>query len=216
MRSSSATRFCKICFKEMTGLSWRSFCGDSPPICPHCFLEMGAKQETYMVSGVKARSLYPYNEKIRSLLFQFKGCADIELASVFLSYQLPLLKLLYRGYTMVPAPSFSRRDEARGYNHVEEMFSSLGLPLFKCLHKTKDAKQADSSYAERQKIGECIVIEKGASLKGKKILFVDDLFTTGATAKACLALLQKQRPKKIQILTMGKTHEKDEMGPKPS
>ena len=51
-------------------------------------------------------------------------------------------------------------------------------------------KQADLHWRDRQKIGEHLHYVDGISVQGKKILFVDDLLTTGATAKACCSLLK--------------------------
>ena len=152
-----------------------------------------------------ALSLYPYGEAIRSALYQFKGCFDVELAPVFLDFPLDYLRLRYHGYVIVPAPSSKEHDEKRGFNHVVEMFRPLGLPMHCILQKTSDRKQADLTYQERQKVGDILTLEGGSSLKGKKILFVDDVYTTGATCKACLNLLKQLRPAKLAVLTMAKT-----------
>lgn len=179
------------------------------PLCSHCLSELHPIMETFNVGEFSARVLYAYNEAVRSLLFQFKACGDIELSSVFISYQAPLLRLLYHGYTLVPAPSYEAKNEVRGFNHVEEMFRPLHLPLLKALKKTSDVKQASLNFADRQKIGEHLAFCDGVSVVGKKILFVDDLITTGATARACCALLKEHGAKKVAILAMGHTKEKE-------
>jgi ComF family protein len=165
--------------------------------------------ETFKVGEFSARALYAYNEAVRSLLFQFKACGDIELAPVFIAYQAPLLRLFYQGYILVPAPSYEAKNDSRGFNHVEEMFKPLRLPLLKALKKTSDVKQASLNFAERQKIGERLAFCEDVSVAGKKILFVDDLITTGATAKACCTLLKEHGAKKVRILAMGHTKEKE-------
>jgi ComF family protein len=179
------------------------------PLCAHCFSELHPRMETFKVGTFSARALYAYNEAVRSLLFQFKACGDIELGPVFLAYQAPLLRLFYPGYVLVPAPSYEAKNEARGFNHVEEMFKPLHLPVVKALRKTADVKQASLNFSERQKIGEHLAFAEGVSVAGKKILFVDDLITTGATAKACCALLKAHGAKKVKLLAMGHTKEKE-------
>lgn len=170
---------------------------------------MGPYLKRWMVDGFQVRSCYFYNETVRSLLYQYKGCFDVELADVFLSRQAPFLRFLYRDYVLVPAPSYKQKDEKRGFNHVELMFSCLHLPMVKALIKVDDVKQANGNYEERQRIGEHLAYRDDAHLEGKKVLFVDDLFTTGATAKACAHLLEKHGAKKVQILVMGYTLEKE-------
>jgi competence protein ComFC len=177
-------------------------------LCEDCFQQMGPYLREWKVDGFVVHSCYFYNETIRSLLYQFKGCFDVELADVFLFRQAPYFRLHYHGYTLVPAPSYQAKDEARGFNHVEAMFACLGLPFLKAIEKIDDVKQADNNYAERQKIGEHLHFKEGAVVRGLKILFVDDLFTTGATAKACAHLLKEHGAKKVEILVMGYTPEK--------
>jgi ComF family protein len=172
---------------------------------------MAPHEEIFSLEGIPVRCLYPYNERIRSLLYQFKGCGDSELKDVFLARQAPLLHWLYHGYLLAPAPSFRAKDEARGFNHVQLMFSLLKLPFIEPFIKTDDVKQADNSYAERQRIGEHIRFDETVSVRGRKILFVDDLLTTGATAKACCRLLKEHGARKVAILTMGHTP-KEELG----
>ena len=211
-KSTSATPFCKVCFKAISAPNWRSLFGDQIPLCGSCFREMDSHFHRWNLvwegHKVPVQSLYLYNEKIRSMLFQFKGCADIELAPLFLGNQAPILRMMYRGYTLAPAPSFSSKNEARGFNHVELMFAPLRLPLIHPLVKVDDVKQADLHYDERQRIGEHLRYDESVLIVGKKILFVDDLMTTGATAKACCELLLAHHPKKLQILVMGYTPEK--------
>jgi competence protein ComFC len=179
--------------------------GSDPGICRECFNKLSPFSRTWKIEGIPVRSLYLYHEGLRSLLYQYKGCFDIELADVFLAYQAPVLRWLYQGYTIVPAPSFAAKDEIRGFNHVELMFRCLKLPYLHALEKTDDVKQANNNYAERQRIGEHLHYVDGVVVAGKKILFVDDLFTTGATAKACCHLLREHGAKKVQILVAGYT-----------
>ena len=105
---------------------------------------------------------------------------------------------------MIPAPSSKESDAERGFNHVEEMFKNLKLRMVKCIHKTKGVKQADLTTKERGKIGENLTIDD-IDLRRKKILLVDDVYTTGSTIKAMIKLVKEKGAKNIKVLLMSKT-----------
>ncbi len=170
-----------------------------------CFEEFNCKWMRWKEGKVKCLALYDYNEKIRNTLYRFKGCGDIELKDVFFAYPINVLKLIYHGYVIVPAPSSASHNEERGYNQVIEMCKILKLPILDILLKTKESKQSDLSFYERQKVNKIIALKEKVDLSTKKILFVDDVFTTGSTTRACLNLLEKLHPKKLSCLIMAKT-----------
>lgn len=175
-------------------------------ICPKCFDEFRVVDERFTIEGIRARALYAYDETFRERLLSLKGGGDIEMAPVFLDHFELYLRACYFGYTMVFAPSYEGHDKERGYNHVEEAFKVLGLPYVNALVKTEDVKQAGSSDEQRKKIGEFIKVREDVDLRGKRILFCDDVYTTGATAKACLTLLKKAGAKKVAALFLSKAH----------
>jgi competence protein ComFC len=195
--------FCKICFQEFSAPSWRRLFGGEVPLCGNCFHSLRPSAETFALDGIQGRYLYKYTEPVRDLLFRYKACGDIELGPIFLAYQAPILNLIYRGFALVPAPSFREKDIVRGFNHVEEMFKTLSLPQINAIQKIDDVKQADLGYEERQRIGEHLKWVEGISVANKKVLFVDDLCTSGATAKACCRLLRDHGALRIEILVMG-------------
>ena len=84
------------------------------------------------------------------------------------------------------------------------MFKNLNLKLIKCIHKTKQVKQADLTTKEREKIGQYLTIDN-VDLKHKKVLLVDDVYTTGSTIKSMIKLVKERGAKKIKVLLMSKT-----------
>lgn len=173
-------------------------------ICHKCFEQFNPVLRRFRVQNIDAMHVFYYDDVVKEKLYQLKGCFDYELAPIFLEYFLPYLKIKYFGYYLVPAPSFISADEERGFNHVDEIFKSLGLKTIKCIHKTESIKQADLSSEERKNIKNYLTIDD-IDLSKKKILIVDDVFTTGSTVKAMIELIKSKNPNKIKILIMSKT-----------
>lgn len=148
--------------------------------------------------------MYDYDDLIQSTLYQFKGCFDIELSGVFLDYFRWYLHFKYLDYVIVPAPSSKENDSERGFNHVIEIFKHLRLKIEPCIYKTKNIKQSDLSAEERKNIKDILAI-KNVNLTNKKILIVDDVYTTGSTIKAMIELVKSKHPKTIKVLVMCKT-----------
>lgn len=147
-------------------------------------------------------AIYRYNNFFKSLLYQFKGCYDIELRDVFLEKQAFYLRIKYFGYYLVYIPSSFEDDKKRGFNHVEEIFKLLNLKYIKLLRKKYHFKQSDLSKKEREKIIDKLEIIDGFRVKDKKILLVDDVLTTGSSIKSAIRLITKYQPKDIKVLVL--------------
>lgn len=194
---------CKRCFKPILGVDFSRFGGFSP-LCSACLADLNPHFRVKHQFGVNIYYLYEYNETFRNSLFLLKGCGDFEIRHIFLDRVSNILKIMFRRHILVPAPSFHQRDATRGFNHVVSIFERLDLPFERCLVKTEDRKQADLGPAERSKIGDVLTIENGQKLVGKRILLVDDVFTTGSTIKACLELIRQFNPKRVDVLVLAR------------
>lgn len=205
---SQKTPICKVCFRSIEQTTYHGFLFKNQTICHDCFLSLKPVLNEFKIDGIKCLNLYYYTEKIQELLYQFKGCKDYELRTVFIEYYKQYLNFKFKKYTIIPAPSFSKNDEDRGFNHVIEMYSILGLKMERIIHKIKQVKQADLSSEERQKIGDVLVIDD-VDLTNKRILIVDDVFTTGSTIRSMIKLIKSKNPKEIKVLVMAKTIDLD-------
>lgn len=200
--------YCKICFEEIKNKSFHSLLFKNNLLCEKCFSQFHAKFIHFDIGEVKALAIYEYDDTIRNNLFVFKGNSDIELKDVFLDRYIWYLKFLYKGYIVVPVPSYQLEDDKRGFNHVVEMYNRLNLPIHKVLIKTKDIKQAKQSRAHRLEAIKNFDIRDVELLKNKKVLIVDDVYTTGASVRAAIELVKRGCPKKIAVLVIAKNVEK--------
>ncbi len=183
----------------------------NPQICSNCYRKFHPVYDQFTLSGCSGLAIYRYDDGIRSLIYQFKGCYDYELSSVFLDRSLEYLKMKYRGYVLVPAPSTKESDEKRGFNHVVEIFKHLDKPMYQVIEKTDNIKQSDLSKKDRRKISEHLIIKNRYLLTKKKVLIVDDVKTTGSTLKAMIKLIKECRPRKIKILVLSRRKEDEKL-----
>ena len=174
-------------------------------LCENCFQSLNAKFISFKIGSISALSIYEYEEVIKKLIYTYKGCYDYELKDVFLSRYINYLKILYMGYVIVPIPSSKVDDEKRGFNHVVEIFKSLGLPMYMVIEKNSREKQSSKNKKDRLNVESILITKNIESIKGKKVLIVDDIYTTGATMFKTIELVKQGKPKKIKVLVIAKT-----------
>ena len=202
------TRNCLICFKKVNITDFCRLFNGKIPICQACQTEMEPKFIKFHVDNHKATSLYNYNPFIRKLIYQYKGCYDYELHQVFLDRYAKEIKLRYFDRVIIPIPSYQNEDEQRGFNHVVETFKSIGLNMLNILEKTEKHKQALSSFKQRKEVYKYLELKSYPDLSKKKVLIVDDVYTTGSTMKSAIHLIEKLNPKMIDVLVVAKTRGK--------
>ena len=122
----------------------------------------------------------------------------------FLNYFKDELISKYRGYILVPAPSSELDNKERGFNHVIEIFKVLNLDILPIIKKKTNYKQSDLNKDERSKVIDKLEISNLEKIHNKKVLFVDDISTTGSTLKACLTLIKRGAPKRLHFLIVAK------------
>jgi len=111
---------------------------------------------------------------------------------------------MFYQYLIVPIPSDKIADERREFNHVIEMFKCLNLPILKIIEKIDSYKQSDQLKEDRNNIIKHLKLSHIEKIRNKRILLVDDVFTTGNTISAATRLLEEGSPKDIKILVMAK------------
>ncbi|MFZ0391509.1 MAG: phosphoribosyltransferase family protein [Calditrichia bacterium] len=108
----------------------------------------------------------------------------------------------------IPVPLHPRREKERGYNqsdHVAEGFFSSRIPIFKqgILRQKATVSQTNlDREARMQNVAEAFVVREPDQVKGKKIVLVDDVVTTGATLNECARELKKSGAAAVFALTL--------------
>ncbi|MCB9497997.1 MAG: ComF family protein [Erysipelotrichaceae bacterium] len=198
-------KICKICLKPIHNWNIYSFFHQSCSVCSICQNRLVPLFYKFSINQIPCLSIYKYDDNIKTFLYQVKACYDIELATIFLERFAKELHCKYHDFYLVPAPSFHDDDLKREFKHVEEIFRPLNLPFLPIVEKTAPYKQADHNKEQRKEINLYLKLNTNKKLYGKKILIVDDVFTTGSTVKAIIKLVKGLKPKKIEVLVMSKT-----------
>ncbi len=117
-------------------------------------------------------------------------------------------------WVLVPVPAAAPQIFARGYNQAEELARALGklmhLRVLPALQRraTRRSSQTRLSAAERQANSFASYSLLPAYAKGRRtlppyLLVVDDVYTTGATARACArALRSRPEVKAVGVITL--------------
>lgn len=113
--------------------------------------------------------------------------------------------------TIIPVPISKKRRQKRGYNQSELIAREIAKRAKidynnQCLLKTKNIiEQSKLNKEERQQnIQGAYQIVQTKKIANKKILLIDDIYTTGNTANECSKTLEQANPKKIGVLTIAK------------
>jgi ComF family protein len=162
-------------------------------------------------SGVRgfdaAYSFSSYDGVLRKLIHLYKYGRVRTLArplSDFLAHALPLDE---RFDCIVPVPLHWRRRWKRGFNQSEFLARALarrsGIPMVKALARSRSTKaQAGlSNHARRQNVMKAF---RARPVPGKRILLIDDVMTTGATATACALALKRAGAARVALLTVAR------------
>lgn len=118
--------------------------------------------------------------------------------------------------TIIPVPISKKRKKKRGYNQslliakelvkqVNKEKKTLSLCV-DALEKIKNIVPQSTLDKENrlQNVQGVYQLKNKEQLIGKKILLIDDIYTTGSTVRECAKVLQQVDVEKIDVFTIAK------------
>ena len=181
------------------------FCGRSKyslKMCPNCFekLEYRDFNANRIIDGIDIYCAGIYNKDLQKLIRGLKYHRQKELAyyqAKFMYDYFSKLDLKNKEFEIIAVPLHSKRIKQRKYNHMElvaEEFAKLsGYECnFELIKRIKDTKpQYKLNRKQRlENLSGAFEVNK-ASYKGKTILILDDICTTGSTFEEMIKELIK-------------------------
>lgn len=116
---------------------------------------------------------------------------------------------------IIPIPITRKRLRQRGYNQSMQVARGISyithLPIYdkvvKRQHFTQSQTHQDSFWERRENVREAFQLIDADKIKGKHLLIIDDIVTTGATVIACGQELAKAEGVRLSVLSIGYTKE---------
>jgi len=153
-----------------------------------------------------AYSFGSYGGSLRELIHLLKYQGMQPLARPLGAYLLRSLPRDEAFDAIVPVPLHWWRRWNRGFNQSELLARALsrstGIPVRDALRRTRPtASQAGlSNTARRRNMVQAFRCRREIAVRGKRILLVDDVMTSGATANACASALLAAGAASVDVL----------------
>lgn len=177
----------------------RTYC-----LCDHCITHIRWDiNPPTEIKGLPAIRCCTYDIYSRTLIFSLKYRGNRYIARVIAEIMADRLEQAKVEFdVIVPVPLSQNRKNARGFNQAERIAEHLSERcgkevLTKVLDRVRETvPMRGLSPEERERNAErafrLVPGRESKSLRGKRVLLLDDFFTTGATGRACAAALRKE------------------------
>ena len=194
----AADYFCVQCRTPFAN----SFPLDENGVCPLCRLGLRGFDAAYCYGA--------YEGTLRQLIHLFKYGRVKTLARPLGNYLALAIPREQRFDAIVPMPLHWRRRWQRGFNQsallANEIARRSSVPVLCAVRRVRATRpQAGLSNTERQtNIARAFRVRRRRLVEGRRVLLIDDVMTTGATAAACARALRDAGAKYVALLTLAR------------
>ena len=190
---------CPACFRTVSFIT--------EPCCARCGVPFGSAALAGLCPSCiqappvfrRARAALRYDEAARRLILPFKHADRVELSAVLAPYMARAgAELLAATDILVPVPLHRSRLIRRRYNQAAVLARALGRgasrpALLDALRRVRGTAPLGAKSAEERAAVLAGAIEirpsRTKGIAGRRVLLVDDVMTSGATANACAVVL---------------------------
>ena len=191
----------------------RSFLGkEEMDLCRACRLDQpeypyGRKKTPYIAD---LTAVWRYTGDVRESLHRYKfGNARYYAAVYGRLLAMRILRDLPQADIITWVPVSRKRLRERGYDQVqllaEAVSPELGIPAEPLLNKFRDNQANSSLKTPEERRANVLGVYRAAApdrIAGKRVLLLDDIVTTGATASECARVLLTAGAKEVKLATV--------------
>lgn len=218
-------RRCPLC-DGLTGSYDRLVCkecrGKVPllvePLCKKCGKPLEKEEAEYCEdcgrkthAYTKGRAAFAYDELMRASISRFKYRNRREYADFYVQELLRSCAGSVRSWgpeALIPIPLHKSRMRSRGFNQAELVARGLGeileIPVENALlvRAKRTRPQKDLNYRERaENLKNAFQVTQN-DVELKKVLLIDDIYTTGSTVDAAAKALKERGVEKVYFLSI--------------
>jgi ComF family protein len=183
--------------------TWRSDGIDGGPKGPHYNRCTRCRRQNRQI--VMTRAIGSYDGSLRAIVHAFKYDGRRSLAAKLGALMQARGADVLRGAdAAVPVPLHPSRRRERGFDQASDLARQIGLPVVHALRRIRPtAVQASLPAARRHGNvrGAFAVQSAAAALRGRTVVLVDDVSTTGATLESCARALGEAGVRELRALT---------------
>lgn len=111
---------------------------------------------------------------------------------------------------LIPVPLHPKRERARGFNQAALLAKEIGTGWGLCvghrvLHRVRATEAQSGGRREREEnIKGAFAVARPGRVKNMRLLLIDDVFTTGATAGECVKVLLAAGAAEVGVYTLAR------------
>lgn len=191
----------------------------SEPVCLRCGKPIENAQEEYCYDCQKhrhyfdgGRAVWIYEQHMRQSIvwYKYKHCKEFsDFYSAQMIQKLGSWMQALHPDAVIPVPLNKKKMRIRGYNQAEPIarylaeYTGCRLDVHTLIRSRWTAPQKDLSPTERfNNLKKAFSVDQKAAAGYRRILLVDDIYTTGSTMDACAHQLKEAGVGEIFFVTM--------------
>ncbi len=168
---------------------------------------------------VKASAYGSYESGLRELIHLLKYDGVRPAAGVLGRMLAEAITPLQAGFTagpvlVVPVPLHIGKRRQRGFNQAEliaraalKLTAVDRFELLPALRRTRETQSQIglSRHQRRENLRGAFAVNQPGEIRGREVLLVDDVFTTGTTVSECARVLRRAGATKVYVATVART-----------